>query len=57
MTYSFYGFTEPENAVFMHPLQPLRGETFEATANNDDGAHIDVSASGFWGDKHQKSIF
>ena len=30
-------------------LQPLTGETFTlASANVDDGVHLDVAASGFW---------
>ena len=40
-------FTEPENSVFMHPLQVKPGLQY-ATANNEDGAHLDVYASGFW---------
>ena len=34
-------FTEPENAVFMHPLQPLYGLQY-AKANNKDGTRVDV---------------
>ena len=31
-------------------LQPLTGETFPlASANVEDGARLDVAASGFWG--------
>jgi len=36
------------------PLQLLTGKTLRyATANNEDGAYVDVSATGFWGSKHQ----
>ena len=36
-------------------LQPLTGETFPlASANIEDGAHLDVVANGFWGSRHQK---
>ena len=36
-------------------LQPLTGETFPlASANVEDGARLDVAASGFWGSSHQK---
>ena len=36
-------------------MQPLTGETFTfASANVDDGVHLDVAASGFWGSRHQK---
>ena len=44
-TYSFYGTRKHR---FMYPLQPLTGE---------DGAHVDVSASGFREGKHQKAFF
>ena len=38
-------------------LQPLTGETFPlASANVEDGAHLDVAASGFWGSFHQKAF-
>ena len=38
-------------------MQPLTGETLHfATANNEDGAHVNVFASGFWGYKHQKAF-
>jgi len=31
-------------------LQPLTGEIFPLSlANVEDGAHLDVAASGFWG--------
>ena len=39
-------------------LQPLSGETLTyATANVEDGARLDVSATGFWGGRHQKAFF
>ena len=48
-------FTEPENAIFMYPLQPPTGETLRyITPNYEDGARVDVSASGLRGGKHQK---
>ena len=43
-------FTEPETTVVscIILLQHLSGETLQyATANNEDGAHADVSASEF----------
>ena len=43
-------FMEPENAVFMHPLQVRPGLRY-ATANNEDGPRLDIYASGFWGGK------
>ena len=39
-------FMEPENAIFMHPLQ-VRPSLRYATANND-GARLDIYTSGFW---------
>ena len=39
-----------QNAVFMHPLQ-VRICLRYATANNEDGALVNVYASGFWGGK------
>ena len=39
------------------PLQPLTGEHLAfATANVEDGAHVDVSAMGFWRSRHQKAF-
>ena len=39
-------------------LQPLSGETMtNATANVEDGARLDISATGFWGGRHQKAYF
>ena len=43
-------FTEPENTVFMHPLQVRPGLHY-ATANSEDGTRLDVYASRFWGGK------
>ena len=43
-------FTEPENTIFMHPLQVRPGLRY-ATVNNEDGTRLDVYASGFWGGK------
>ena len=28
-----------------------------ATANIEDGVHLDISAAGFWGSNHQKAFF
>ena len=50
-------FTETENAVFVYPLQSLTGEILQfATACNEDGDRVDVSASGFWEGKYQKAF-
>ena len=50
-------FTEPENAVFMHPLQ-VRPSLRYATANNENGSLLDVYASGFWrGKQHWLKAF
>ena len=39
-------------------LQPLSGETLDyATANVEDGARVDVCATGFWGNHRQKAYF
>ena len=27
------------------------------TSNYEDGAHLDVSAQGFWGDRHDRAFF
>ena len=36
------------------PLQPLTGEALAfATANTEEGARLDISAQGFWGNRHQ----
>ena len=43
--------TEPD-------LQPLTGETLShRTSNYEDGARLDVSAQGFWGDRHARAFF
>ena len=40
------------------PLQALTGELLSHdTSNSEDGAHLDVSAQGFWGDCHHQAIF
>ena len=39
-------------------LQPLTGETLtHRTSNCEDGARLDVSAQGFWGDRHERAFF
>ena len=39
-------------------LQTLSGETLTfSTAIFEDGAHLDVSADGFWGGCHQRAYF
>ena len=39
-------------------LQPLSGETLSLrTSNSEDGARLDVSAQGFWGDRHERAFF
>ena len=39
-------------------LQPLSGESLSLrTCNRDDGARVDIKASGFWGGRFQSSFF
>ena len=39
-------------------LQPLTGETLTgASAITDDGARLDIAASGFWGGHHERAFF
>ena len=39
-------------------LQPLSGESLSLrTCNRDDGARLDIKASGFWGGRFQSSFF
>ena len=39
-------------------LQPITGETFSnTTANSEDGARLDVAASGFWGGHFEEKAF
>ena len=47
--------TEVCHDVCLEPtLQPLTGETLRyATANTKDGAHLDISAQGFWDIRYQ----
>ena len=36
----------------------MRGETFPyATANSQDGARLDIVASGFWGGRFERSFY
>ena len=38
-------------------LQPLTGELLQnKTANTEDGARLDISASGLWGGRHEKTF-
>ena len=46
------------NVAVEPDLQPLTGEILShRTSNNEDGAHLDVSAQGFWGDRHEHTFF
>ena len=46
------------NVCIEPPLQALIGELLShETSNSQDGAHLDVSAQGFWGDRHQRTFF
>ena len=39
-------------------LQPVDGEVLRgASANNSDGARLDISASGFWGGRFERAFF
>ena len=39
-------------------LQPLSGESLaNATANTEDGARLDISSQGFWGNRFQRAFF
>ena len=51
--------TEVCHDVCVEPtLQPITGETFSyATANSEDGARLDVAASGFWGGRFERAFF
>ena len=40
------------------PLQALTGELLSHdTSNSEDGACLDVSTQGFWGDCHHRAFF
>ena len=46
------------NVCIEPPLQALTGEVLShGTSNSEDGARLDVSAQGFWGDRHQRTFF
>ena len=46
------------NVAIEPDLQPLSGETLSLrTSNREDGARLDVSAQGFWGDRHERAFF
>ena len=46
------------NVCIEPPPQALTGELLShETSNSEDGARLDVSAQGFWGDRHQRTFF
>ena len=46
------------NVAIEPDLQPLTGETLShKTSNSEDGARLDVSAQGFWGDRQERAFF
>ena len=46
------------NVAIEPDLQPLSGETLSLrTSNSEDGARLDVSAQGFWRDRHERAFF
>ena len=46
------------NVCIEPPLQALTGELLKhETSNSEDGARLDVSAQGYWGDRHQRAFF
>ena len=46
------------NVCIEPPLQALTGELLSHdTSNSTDGAHLDASAQGFWGDRHHRAFF
>ena len=46
------------NVCVEPPLQALTGELMShQTSNSEDGARLDISAQGFWGDRHQRVFF
>ena len=49
--------TEVCHEVAVEPhLQPVTGEQFIlASSNTEDGAHLDISANGFWGGRCEKT--
>ena len=51
--------TEICNDVHIEPdLQPLTGEHFDnAKAITQDGAHVDISANGFWEGRYEKTFY
>ena len=51
--------TEVCTEVRVEPeLQPVTPDQLNgASANSQDGARLDVSASGVWGDRYQKTLF
>ncbi len=51
--------TEVCNDVCIEPnIQPITEETFRgATANTQEGAHLDISANGVWGGRFEKTYF
>ncbi len=51
--------TEVCHSVRIKPeLQPIEGEVLSrATANTQDGARLDIAASGFWGGRYEQTFF
>ena len=46
------------NVAVEPELQPLTRESLQLrTANSEEGARLDVSAQGFWGERHQRAFF
>ena len=46
------------NVCIEPPLQALTGELLSHdTSNSEDGAHLDISAQGFWGHRHHRAFF
>ena len=46
------------NVCIEPPLQTLTGELLShETSNSEDGARLDVSTQGVWGDRHQQAFF
>ena len=44
--------------MYRPPLQALTGELLSHdTSNSEDGACLDVSAQGYWGDRHHRAFF
>ena len=57
--WAWYLLAEVCNDVCIEPcLQPLSGETLNgASSNAQDGARLDIAASGFWGRRFERTYF